>query len=114
VLGDHGELYQVMTNLCVNARDAILAKGVPGGVLNVSARNVIIGRDVGLQLFAAQGTECVEISVSDTGVGIPEDIRAKIFDPFFTTKERGRGTGLGLSHCLQHCPESPRNHHCRE
>ncbi|HTY37976.1 MAG TPA: ATP-binding protein, partial [Bacteroidota bacterium] len=39
----------------------------------------------------------IEISISDTGIGIPEEIRQKIFDPFFTTKERGKGTGLGLS-----------------
>ncbi|MGA9120012.1 MAG: response regulator [Bacteroidota bacterium] len=97
VLGDHGELYQVMMNLCVNARDAIEARNNGGGTLTVSARPVVIGREVGLQLFAAQGNEYVEISVTDTGVGIPEEIRAKIFDPFFTTKERGRGTGLGLS-----------------
>jgi two-component system cell cycle sensor histidine kinase/response regulator CckA len=97
VLGDHGELYQVIMNLCVNARDAIAARGNGGGTLSVSARSVVIGRDVGLQLFAAHGNEYVEISVADTGVGIPEEIRAKIFDPFFTTKERGRGTGLGLS-----------------
>jgi len=97
VLGDHGELYQVLMNLCVNARDAILARGGGGGALKVSARNVVIGRDVGPQLFAAPGNECVEISVADTGIGIPEEIRAKIFDPFFTTKDRGRGTGLGLS-----------------
>ncbi len=97
VLGDHGELYQVMMNLCVNARDAIIARGIGGGTLSVTARNVVIGRDVGPQLFAAQGNECVEISVADSGVGIPEEIRAKIFDPFFTTKDRGRGTGLGLS-----------------
>jgi PAS domain S-box-containing protein len=97
VLGDHGELYQVLLNLCVNARDAILMKGGGPGALTVSARNVVIGRDVGAQLFAPQGNECVELVVSDTGTGIPEEIRTKIFDPFFTTKERGQGTGLGLS-----------------
>ncbi len=97
VLGDRGELYQVLMNLSINARDAIAARGAGGGRITINARNVVIGRDVGLQLFAVQGNQCVEITVSDSGVGIPEEIRAKIFDPFFTTKERGRGTGLGLS-----------------
>ncbi len=96
VLGDHSELYQVLLNLCVNARDAMQTKG-EGGALTVSARNVVIGREVGAQLFAPQGDECVELVVADTGCGIPEEVRAKIFDPFFTTKERGQGTGLGLS-----------------
>ncbi len=96
VLGEHGELYQVLLNLCVNARDAIQGRG-GSGVLSVSARNVVIGREVEVQLFATQGNECVELVVTDTGGGIPEEIRGKIFDPFFTTKERGHGTGLGLS-----------------
>jgi len=97
IMGDRSELYQVVLNLCVNARDAVTAKGPDEGAVTIRARNVVIGKDVGAQLFAAQGKQYVELSITDTGVGIPEDIRTKIFDPFFTTKERGRGTGLGLS-----------------
>ncbi len=96
VLGDRGELYQVVLNLCVNARDAMQTKGGTG-VLRVSARNVVVGHDVSPPLFAAPGDQCVELVVADTGCGIPEEIRSKIFDPFFTTKERGQGTGLGLA-----------------
>ncbi|MBP1648872.1 MAG: multi-sensor hybrid histidine kinase [Bacteroidetes bacterium] len=96
-MGDHGGLYQVLLNLCVNARDAICARPDGTGVLTIEARNAVIGKDVSSHLFAAPGSRCVELKVSDTGVGIPEQIRDRIFDPFFTTKERGRGTGLGLS-----------------
>ncbi len=96
-LGDHGGLYQVLLNLCVNARDAICARPDGTGVLTIEARNAVIGKEVSSHLFAVPGSRCVELKVSDTGMGIPERIRDKIFDPFFTTKDRGRGTGLGLS-----------------
>jgi two-component system cell cycle sensor histidine kinase/response regulator CckA len=98
VLGDHGGLYQVLLNLCVNARDAIAAKdGMASGSITVEARNIVAGSDVSAQLIGGEGTPCVELRVSDDGSGIPREIRDRIFDPFFTTKERGRGTGLGLS-----------------
>lgn len=96
-LGDHGGLYQVLLNLCVNARDAIIARPDGTGILTIEAHNAAIGKDVNARLFAGPGNRCVEVKVSDTGTGIPESIRGKIFDPFFTTKDRGQGTGLGLS-----------------
>jgi two-component system, cell cycle sensor histidine kinase and response regulator CckA len=102
VFGDRGELYQALLNLCLNARDAISEQGEL-----VAEQKIILTatprRDGEHPLQFLPGTEAtvqpswVEISVTDTGLGIPENIRAKIFDPFFTTKERGKGTGLGLS-----------------
>ena len=80
-----GEINQVILNLLVNASHAIAdaIKEAPGrGKLTVSTR------------LDGDG---VEISVADTGTGIPEEIRDRIFDPFFTTKEFGKGTGQGLS-----------------
>ncbi len=78
-----GEFSQVMLNLIVNAAHAIEETGATKkGRITVSTRN---------------DGDRVEIRVSDTGVGIPEEIREKIFDPFFTTKEPGKGTGQGLA-----------------
>jgi len=78
-----GELNQVLLNLIVNAAQAI------GGERDEKRGRIgITTRCVGEQ---------VEVRISDTGPGIPEEIRGRIFDPFFTTKEVGRGTGQGLS-----------------
>ena len=98
ILGDHGELYQVLMNLCVNARDAVLARGSDSpGTVTIGAFNGHAGEGVSAQMLAMQTERFVELRVSDDGMGIPGAIREKIFDPFFTTKERGRGTGLGLA-----------------
>jgi two-component system cell cycle sensor histidine kinase/response regulator CckA len=81
VKADADQIVQVILNLCVNSRDAM----PNGGTLIVTTRNYQV--DLG---FA-------ELSVSDTGVGIPPELHEKLFEPFFTTKERGKGTGLGLA-----------------
>lgn len=75
-----GQLNQVFMNIITNAIDSIKEKG------SVTIRT-------------SKLNEMVQISISDTGAGIPDNIRAKIFEPFFTTKEVGQGTGLGLSIC---------------
>ncbi|MBP1658083.1 MAG: multi-sensor hybrid histidine kinase [Bacteroidetes bacterium] len=98
ILGDHGELYQVLLNLCVNARDAILARGgSASGIISLGVHNGRVGDRVSAHMLSSTAEHYVEIRVSDNGIGIPAAIRERIFDPFFTTKERGRGTGLGLS-----------------
>lgn len=83
VLGNHNELEQVLTNLILNARDAIHQ--------SEGARDVVITLD--------NDNGSVIIVVKDEGPGIKKDILSKIFDPFFTTKEVGKGLGLGLSIC---------------
>ncbi|MFA4839310.1 MAG: PAS domain S-box protein [Candidatus Neomarinimicrobiota bacterium] len=92
ILGDPDQLYQVILNLCVNARDAM----PDGGSLTIQT-DTMMGDAVHSLLPQASATEYVRIEVSDTGTGMSEATIKRVFDPFFTTKERGKGTGLGLS-----------------
>jgi two-component system NtrC family sensor kinase len=79
VNGNQNEIQQVLLNLISNARDAMPG----GGVVRVRTRD--------------RGDGTVELAVTDTGAGIPQEIIEHIFDPFFTTKPEGKGTGLGLA-----------------
>jgi len=90
---DVSQFEQVVVNLAVNARDAM----PDGGKLTVKTANVT-AEESGLLAFKGMpASDYVRIDISDTGTGIPADIRDKIFEPFFSTKEVGKGTGLGLS-----------------
>lgn len=94
-MGDATHLYQVLINLCVNARDAM----PDGGVLSLTAQNLYLDETMA-NLKPHLGLDSgsyVVVEVADTGVGMPPELIDKIFDPFFTTKEPGKGTGLGLS-----------------
>jgi CheY-like chemotaxis protein len=96
VLGDATQLYQVLMNLSINARDAM----PNGGTLAIDLNNVNLNEEeASLHLGAVPGPYVV-ISVKDTGTGIAPEMINRIFDPFFTTKEPGKGTGLGLSSVL--------------
>jgi two-component system cell cycle sensor histidine kinase/response regulator CckA len=94
ILADSTQIHQVFLNLCVNARDAM----PEGGRLSVSATTEHLDA-IAVEGAPAAG-EYVVLTVTDTGTGIPAEIRDKIFDPFFTTKKAGSGTGLGLSTCF--------------
>jgi two-component system sensor kinase len=97
VTGDATQLYQMVMNLCVNARDAM----PNGGKLTIAARNLtLVDGDASRLHPDARAGYYVELRVADSGTGIPGDVLDKIFDPFFTTKEFGKGTGLGLSTVL--------------
>ncbi|OZI60524.1 response regulator [Bordetella genomosp. 11] len=84
-------LESALLNLAVNSRDAM----PDGGEIVIQTRNTVLDERTA-QVDAAPG-DYVRISISDTGVGIPEDVIEKVFEPFFTTKDIGVGTGLGLS-----------------
>ncbi len=98
VRADPGQLEQVVVNLAVNARDAMLSKDpAGGGTLTITSKAVSSAevRKMGSDILPVADYSALEIS--DTGTGIPPEILGKIFEPFFTTKEVGKGTGLGLS-----------------
>jgi CheY-like chemotaxis protein len=97
-MSDPNQLESAILNLAINARDAMQEGGTGGGRLTIETGNAYLD-----DAYArAQGDEVrpgqyVQISVTDTGTGMAQDIIEKAFDPFFTTKPTGRGTGLGLS-----------------
>ena len=93
VICDPVHLYQAVMNVCINARDAIQEKGS----IVVSLTRTDVGEkhcDACREQFSG---DFVEITVSDTGAGISEQVRQRVFDPFYTTKDVGKGTGMGLS-----------------
>jgi PAS domain S-box-containing protein len=88
VLADPTQLELAVLNLAINARDAM----PDGGLLTIRTVAVTVADDPEMD-----AGEYIELSITDTGMGMPEQIAARAFEPFFTTKEVGKGTGLGLS-----------------
>ncbi len=78
ILANFGEVQQIFTNIIMNAVQAMEGNGE-------------------LNIYSKRDNNHIEIKISDTGSGIPQEAIKQIFDPFYTTKEPGRGTGLGLS-----------------
>lgn len=94
VRADPGQLEQVIVNLVVNARDAMLATG---GAVTIRTFAVPASEVRTIRAEIMPITDYTAFSVKDSGTGIPPEVLGKIFEPFFTTKEVGKGTGLGLS-----------------
>ncbi len=93
---DPTQIEQILMNLAINARDAILEQGEHGTISITTAPVTLDKEFCRLHVGAVPGKYAL-LKISDTGVGIPSDILSRIFDPFFTTKEPGKGTGLGLA-----------------
>ena len=96
VKADLNQFEQVVINLVVNARDAMMEAG-DGGVVTIRTRNLPAAETPALGHSEVVSADYVQIDVEDTGPGIPDKIVDQIFEPFFSTKEVGKGTGLGLS-----------------
>ena len=90
---DPSQIDQILANLCVNARDAIV--GV--GKVTIETENITFDEAYCIDHMDSVPGEYALLTVSDDGCGMSKDILGKIFEPFFTTKEVGKGTGLGLA-----------------
>lgn len=93
VKADRGQIEQVLMNLGGNARDAM----PEGGSLTIRTSNRELAASQAGAMDGLAPGDYVTMSVTDTGVGMPEHVRRHVFEPFFTTKAQGEGTGLGLA-----------------
>jgi nitrogen-specific signal transduction histidine kinase/ActR/RegA family two-component response regulator len=94
VVADATQLHQIIMNLCTNAAYAMQHSG---GTLEVKLKPLTLDEHSVRSYTGIAPGAYVQLSVKDTGMGIPADILDRIFEPFFTTKDVGRGTGMGLS-----------------
>lgn len=93
IFGNPSQLHQVLMNLCTNASHAM----ENGGILQLEIEEFYTENQSELKKFDLKSITYIRIQISDTGVGIDEDIIDSIFDPYFTTKKIGEGSGIGLS-----------------
>lgn len=95
IKADSGHFGQVLMNLVVNARDAL----PNGGRISIQTSKISLDENYAQEHLGVVPGEYVAISVTDTGIGMSEEVKAQLFKPFFTTKPKDKGTGLGLATC---------------
>jgi len=93
IKADRGQLEQVLLNLAVNARDAM----PHGGQLTIETRDLVLTDDFAASRPGMAPGRHLALAVTDSGVGMSEEVKRHLFEPFFTTKDPGKGTGLGLA-----------------
>ncbi|MBI5836805.1 MAG: GAF domain-containing protein [Candidatus Eisenbacteria bacterium] len=93
IRADPGQIHQILMNLVVNARDAMPS----GGRVVLETRNEVVETVTAAHGWTLEPGRYAVLSVSDTGVGMSEEVMNRVFEPFFTTKEPGKGTGMGLA-----------------
>lgn len=99
VQGDKGQLEQVILNLAVNARDALMEtlSATTHAEVSFTLTCEPLPKSLATEVGLPSDMPALHLAVRDNGVGIPKEVQSRIFEPFFTTKEVGKGTGLGLS-----------------
>jgi two-component system, cell cycle sensor histidine kinase and response regulator CckA len=95
VKADAGQIEQVIVNMAMNARDAM----PNGGNLTLETASVSFGEESLFRYPELRAGDYVMLAITDTGLGMSAEVKARVFEPFFSTKEVGQGTGLGLSTC---------------
>ena len=93
VNADPGQIQQVIMNIAVNSRDAM----PEGGKLTIETANIDLEESYVRENAVMKAGRYVMMAISDNGIGMDAETRARLFEPFFTTKEKNKGTGLGLS-----------------
>lgn len=94
VMSDPTQINQILMNLCTNA---VHAMDETGGTLGIFLNEVVLDDPEQIKKLGIEPGHYMALTISDTGTGIPTEIKERMFEPYFTTKEAGRGTGLGLS-----------------